>query len=745
MGLSRQKGIERKQTSDYYIAKLKQKEKENQSLQKQIQALKHEKKALVKSLSFKIGYLITLPIRALFRLFQVKKNTTINNPIKASCDTAIYSSKLLEVTGWALSDTKIVKIELYLGKYLVKTAQLGMFREDVMQAFPDTVNSHLSGFELRLAQEVTKDSVLLKIFDEKGYCVELKKIIIPAIHEMSLNAQYQIFRQKITKQKFDLQSFEYHPLISIIVPVYNVIPKWLNLCIESVLKQNYPQWQLCIYDDASTNKQTLECLKKWKNKDDRISIQFGSDNGGIAFASNQAIDLARGEYIALLDNDDELSSDALYQVVSALNQDRDLDFIYSDEDKIDEQGELCDPHFKSDFNLDALLSWNYICHFSVIRRSMHKKLGQWFRSGYDGSQDYDLFLRIIENTDKIQHIPKVLYHWRKTENSTATDLANKDYAMDSSKKALSSYLKRQNISGEIISGLFTNSFRIKRDIQAESLVSIIIPFRDGLQLLQTCIESILSKTSYCTYEILLIDNRSTDALIIKYCKQLTEKHQKIQTYIFDNAFNYAQINNWAVERAQGDYILFLNNDTQVINAGWLTAMVEHIQRDKVAAVGAKLLYADNTIQHSGVVVSAIGAVHSNKNMEDTTQGYFQRPHYIQNISVCTAACLLVKKSVFLEVKGFDQTQFKIAYNDVDLCLKIRQAGYLITYTPYAKLYHYESKSRGSDNVPEKIERFSKELSYYQQKWGQYYKEGDPYYNPNLRQTSEKVSLINPVT
>ena len=733
------------QLVDYQVALLKERDKENQSLQGQIKALKNENELLTQSISFKIGSLITLPFRVIIDILSSKKNQPIN-PIKATCDTALYASNILEISGWAISDTQIERVEAYLSDHFVGKAQLGIYRQDVELAFPGNIFSTNSGFYFNLKQEIETDTVLLKIYDSNGHCVELEKVIIPSVEEMTLNAQYQIFLQQntpslrhIQQVKDNLANFPYQPLISIIVPVYNVDPKWLDLCIESVLNQSYPNWQLCLYDDASTFQQTLECLQSWQHKDGRISIEFGNKNLGISLASNAAIKMAKGEFIGLLDHDDELTSDALYQVLSVLNQDKTLDFIYSDEDKIDQQGLYCDPHFKSDFNRETLLCHNYICHFSVIRKSVGNQI-DWFREGYEGSQDHDLFLRLTRQTSNIYHIAKVLYHWRKIEGSTAIATSNKSYAQLAAKKAIRSYLKAEKIEASVVDGLFANSFRVRRKLADNPLVSIIIPFKDQCDLLRICIDSIVSKTSYKNYEILLIDNQSEDSDVLQYSEKLSKQYSNVSLNKFDQDFNYAKLNNWAVEKARGELILFLNNDIEVINNDWLLAMLEQAQATDVAAVGAQLLFADNTIQHAGVIVSDLAAVHCNKHMQEGSTGYFERSNYIQNISACTAACLLVKKSVFLQVAGFDDELFKIAYNDVDLCLKIRQAGFLISYTPYARLYHYESKSRGFDSSPEKLARFKHEINNYQQKWAKIYKHGDPYFNPNLRSNTEKIFL-----
>ena len=713
---------------------LVQHKNEINELKRELEALKLLNQSLTRSLSYRIGRFVTFPIRFIVNLFSKKKVKP--NPIKATCDGAFYADGFIDVTGWSLSDSEIIGVELFLNGISVGSADLGIFREDVMHAFADVPNSQFAGFSAIIKGDLQDDLEII-VTDAEHNSVKVTQVIIPETRQMSLNAQYQIYLQQNNHNQIS-SSFEFKPLISIIVPVYNVSSKWLNACINSVMAQTYQNWQLCLYDDASNNEDTIACLTKWQGKDDRINIAFGKENKGISLASNEAINLAKGEFIALLDHDDELTVDALLHVIQVLNKNQNLDFIYSDEDKINSNGVLCDPHFKSDFNLSTLLSWNYICHFMVIKKSIGDQLN-WFRQGFEGAQDHDLALRVLEKTHQIHHIPHVLYHWRKVEGSTAIATNNKSYAQIAGKKAVFSSIKRQNIDAQVEDGLFPNSYRVKYAVNESKLVSIIIPFKNQLQLLKGCINSILQKTQYQNYEILLVNNQS-DETTVDYCKKLAEKHKPIQLLHFDEKFNFSRLNNYALSTSQGDYVLFLNNDTQVINKGWLTEMVAQIQQHKVAAVGAKLLYEDNTIQHCGVVVNKIGAMHPNKGLDENATGYFQRANYVQHISACTGACLLVNKEVFLEVGGFDEEKFAIAYNDVDLCLRMRQSGYLITYTPYAKLYHYESKSRGYDNQPEKIERFAKELKNYQQKWGEIYKDGDPYFNPNFMPNSEKICL-----
>lgn len=542
-----------------------------------------------------------------------------------------------------------------------------------------------------------------------------------------------------------INSLRFKPVISVITPVYNIDPKWLNRCIESVINQLYPNWELCLYDDASTKKETLECLKKWsKFGDKRIKIKLGKVNQHIAGASNEALKMATGEFITLLDDDDELTRNALYEVVKALNKNVRPDFIYSDEDKIDEDNRRGNPFFKPDWSPDLLLSMNYTCHLSVFRKSIIDEIGG-FRKGYEGSQDYDLTLRFIEKTEpeKIFHIPKILYHWRTLATSTSGGLGAKDYAIEASIKALRDYLRRNQIEGAVLEGLSPGRFWVKRAIIGNPKVSIIIPFRDQAEVLRRCVESILKRTEYKNFEIVLVNNQSKEKKTLDYLKSWAiDPACKILNY--DKPFNFSAINNYAAKWSRSEYLLFLNNDTEIITPEWINAMLAQIQRKEVGAVGGKLIYPNGRIQHAGVILGLGIAGHAFKHFPEGNEGYMSMANTIRNYSAVTAACVLVKKSVFQEIGGFDEKNFSVAYNDVDLCLRMRQKGYLIVYTPHAKLYHYESLSRGDDeelqkNNPEKYQRVVAERKHMLKKWKKWIL-ADPYYNPNLTRFREDFSL-----
>ena len=547
----------------------------------------------------------------------------------------------------------------------------------------------------------------------------------------------------LTEMKKEISNFKYKPKISIIMPTWNTEEIWLRKAIDSVLNQIYENWELCITDGGSSVPHVKEVLKIYAEKDKRIKIKFLEKNLGIAGNSNEALKLATGEFIGFLDHDDELAPFALYEVVKLLNINPEIDFIYSDEDKIDRECNRTKPFFKPDYSPDMFLSYNYIAHFTVIRKSLINKV-KGFRLGYDGSQDYDLFLRVLECTNKIAHIPKIFYHWRMTETSAAASTSAKPYAYEAAKRALKDAMERRKIEIEgVYDGLRIGTYRVKYKIKGSPEIAIIIPTKDKVEVLKECIESILTKTEYKHFKIFIIDNNSQEEKTFDYYETL-KSFSLIKILEYNKPFNFSAIINFAVSKIDNEYILFLNNDTKVITSEWLSAMVEHIQRKEVGAVGAKLLYPDNTIQHAGVILGlGVGpyrvAGHSHKYISNSANGYFYRPHVIQNLSAVTGACMLTKKSLFVEVGGFDEKNLPIAFNDVDYCLKLRKKGYLIVYTPYAVLYHYESLSRGHEDTPEKQRRFLKEIKYMLKKWGQILN-NDPYYNPNLSKRSEKFVI-----
>ncbi|MCP3921791.1 MAG: glycosyltransferase family 2 protein [Desulfobacterales bacterium] len=543
-------------------------------------------------------------------------------------------------------------------------------------------------------------------------------------------------RNEISEQ---INQFYYKPLISIIVPVYNTDETYLRLCIESVLNQSYKNWELCIADDASSQKHVIKILKEYAQKEIRIKYTVRRTNGHISEASNSALALAQGEFVALLDHDDELFPHALFEVVKELNQYPEADIIYSDEDKIDEKGNRFNPHFKSDWNPALLYSQNYVSHLGVYRTEIIEKIGG-FRKGFEGSQDYDLLLRSVAETsaEKIRHIPWVLYHWRAIEGSTALASEEKDYTTKAGIKALKDYFSKQDKKTTVVSGLLPNTYKVNYEIINQPLVTLLIPTRDRYDILSQCVDSIINKTTYKNYEIIVLDNQSSDPKTLDYFDKL-KNTSNIRILRYDKPFNFSAINNYGVQHAAGSIIGLFNNDIEVISPHWLDEMVSLAIQDENGCVGAKLYYSNDTLQHAGVLLG-VGGVggHSHKHFKRSDPGYFGRLTVRQNFSAVTAACLLVRKEIYNMVNGLDQ-KLAIAFNDVDFCLRVREAGYKNIWTPYAELYHHESVSRGNEDTPEKQLRFQGEVNYMKKHWGCLL-EKDPYYNPHLTNSREDFSI-----
>ncbi len=548
------------------------------------------------------------------------------------------------------------------------------------------------------------------------------------------------YPEEIDRISTEVRDLAYQPLISVIVPIYNPDENFLRQAIASVIAQAYPNWELCLADDLSSKAHVKDVLTEYAQQDGRIKIVYRQENGHISLASNSALEIATGEYIALLDHDDLLAPHALAEVVKLLNNHPEADFIYSDEDKVDEGNIHRDPYFKPDWCPDSFLSRMYTCHLGVYRRSIIEEL-KGFRAGFEGSQDYDLVLRVTEKTENIFHIPQVLYHWRIHFQSTAAFSEAKPYAFIAGQKAIAEAIARRGEPGEVLMHpRFQGIYTVRYEIKEPKLVSIIIPTKDLADTLDVCLSSIFANTTYPNYEVIVIDNGSEESKTAECLAHWQQQQpERFKSYRYDVPFNYSQINNYAVTQAEGDYLLFLNNDTEVISANWVTAMVEQAQRSSIGAVGALLLYPDDTIQHAGVVLGIDGvAGHSHKNFSATEPGYSSQIASINNYSAVTAACLMCRRQVFDEVGGFE-TDLAIAFNDVDFCLKLVTAGYRNIYLPHVVLYHYESKSRGYEDNPEKQARFSKEIRYMIDKWSEI-SQNDPCYSPNLTKTKKDYSL-----
>ena len=526
-------------------------------------------------------------------------------------------------------------------------------------------------------------------------------------------------------------TFEKQPKISVIIPMYNTPKQYFEELVDRMIEQTYSNWELCLADGSPEKNKEIEEICK---KDARIHYQFLAENRGISGNTNAALKMATGDYISLLDHDDLLAPFALYEVVKTINRHAEVEFIYSDEDKFTTLGgKRFDPHFKPDFAIDTLRSNNYVCHFSTFKKELMDKLGG-FRSNYDGAQDYDIIIRMSELTDKIVHIPKILYHWRVHPASTAAATAGdaKPYAFESGIRVLQDHLKRVGLEGTVEHGITLGIYRIRYKVKGTPKVTILIPNMDHIGELKTCIDSIVGQTTYPNYEVVVIENNSKKEETFAYYKEIEKKEKISILYYPEKQFNYSKIINYGVKHTTGEYILQLNNDTELLTPDWLEEMLGYAQREDVGAVGVKLFYPDDTIQHAGVIIGMGGiGGHVLKNLYKDHRGYFARDSFVQNMSAVTAACMLAKRSVYEEV-GYMDEAFAVAFNDIDFCLKIREKGYLIVYDPYVMLTHYESKSRGYEDTPEKQKRFVGEIQRFEKRWKKELEAGDPYFNPNFR-------------
>jgi glycosyltransferase involved in cell wall biosynthesis len=531
------------------------------------------------------------------------------------------------------------------------------------------------------------------------------------------------------------------PKFSVVMPVYNTPQASLRAAIESVRSQLYSNWELCIADDCSPSSQTREILSHYARRDDRIKIFYRDKTGHIAEATNSAFQLATGDYVALLDHDDVLREHALAEVAFTLNEYPEAQVIFSDEDKIDAAGLRHEPFFKPDYSPDLFWAQNYLNHLTVHRADNIRQVGGW-RKGFEGSQDYDLNLRVIRSIeqDSIVHIPKVLYHWRATEGSAASSRQAKGYAHDAAVRALNDHFKAlgKGAHATIIKDL--PYYRtIHRISEPAPFVSLIIPTKDHAGILAKCINSILERTTYIRFEIIVVDNNSSEPATAAYFEQI-KLNPNVKVVRYPHPFNYSALNNFAVRTASGSILGLIDNDVEVISPSWLSEMVAHACRPEVGCVGAKLYYPNDTIQHAGIILGVGGvAGHSHKHFARTDNGYFGRLRLTHNVSAVTGACLIVRREVFDEVGGLDDNELAIAFNDVDFCLKVRKAGYLNVFTPFAKLYHHESLSRGPEDTPEKADRFASEIRTMLNRWGPILKK-DPYYSPNLTLEDQSFAI-----
>ncbi len=661
----------------------------------------------------------------------------------------------IRISGWAIAKQAIQNIEIWNKNKKLGEALIGIHRKDVKEAFPaynyEKEAGYVFEFSIDELQEVT-----VKVIDKNGAIQERQVAVqqLPeALRNLHIRETYEVWiennslndqmRQLIRDQQ---AKFDYRPLISIVIPVYNVAEKWLQIAIDSIKNQLYDNWEICLADDASPKPHVVPFLQQMEASDDRIKVFYRKENGNISAATNSALSIATGEYIAFMDNDDELAEHAFYEIVAALNQNPDIDILYTDEDKVSEEGKRYNPFFKPDWSPELLLSFNYFNHLLCVRKTIVDKVGG-LRTAFDGAQDYDFILRIVEQSQKVHHIPKVLYHWRALEGSIAAqgDAKSDNFKFfDKCTGALQAYLERNDIPAIAfhpnfarLQGLGLNHLNWS---DSGPLVSIIIPSKNHYDTLKTCIDSI-RKTTYKRYEIIIADNASTDKKTLKYLQKIKRKPQ-IKVLTIPNKgerFSYSYINNQAIKKAKGDYVLLLNDDIEVISPDWLSQMVGFAQLDGVGIVGAKLLYPDDTIQHAGVINGLYPHGYDNlpdhayKNFPADANGYFFTAAVSCNYAVVTAACLLMPLQLYNSINGLDEEQFGLAYNDVDLCLRVVEKGYRVVYAAQAQLYHYESKSRKNTLHIEEVALFKRKWKHFE----------DPYYNKNL--SKRQLFAINPLS
>jgi glycosyltransferase involved in cell wall biosynthesis len=659
------------------------------------------------------------------------------------------SNKLL-ILGWCYenSGAPIKGIRAHFGSDTV-TGIYGSKRLDVL-ASTGMAQAEYSGIKIEIPTHLGDHALVVEVEHADGWHAYFSALVhVGKAGDPTELSEYEKWcEQHETLSEGDLgaiadhiAAFKRRPVISVVMPVFNPPGELLEKAIQSVVNQLYPHWELCVADDASTQPHVQELLKRFAAADPRIKVAYRTENGHICEATNTALGLVGGDYVALFDHDDTLSRTALYEVASEIDAHPEAQFIYSDEDKIDTEDRRFDPYFKPDWNPDLASGQNYTSHLSVYRTDLVRVLGG-FRKGFEGSQDWDLFLRAVERipSSAIRHIPKLLYHWRAAPGSTALQLAEKAYPLDAARRALEEHFGRTGENVELVH-VPGDHWRVKHPVPSPPpFVSLIIPTRNSLHLVRQAVQSILTLTDYPSYEIVIVDNESDDPSTIAYLEELSKGgNPRVRVIPYHAPFNYSAINNFAVRECKAQVVGLLNSDVEVIEKSWLTEMVSQACRPGIGAVGAMLYYPTNTVQHAGVVLGLGGvAGHPYKDFPRGDQGQKNRLRLVQNYSAVTAACLVIQKDRYLEVGGLNEKDLAIAFNDVDLCCKLIKAGYRNLWTPYAELYHHESATRGVDNTPEKKARFQSEIDYMTDTWG-YLLMTDPAYNPNLTLVGEDFS------
>ena len=667
-------------------------------------------------------------------------------------DTVSYRGNELVIRGWAydLDNLRPAPVLVRDRSRIIPHTEQRYPRKDVSSELGVSQKEE-AGFSVKVRlSDISHRSIMLEFDNEKGCVAEEVPVLLTEEERRrhmeetaepvyaSDNAGYDdwFHEHRVTDEELRTQaasSFPYEPLISICIPLYNTPERFLKELMDSLLSQSYKNFEICLAD-GSTSDEPGRIIKDCYGGDSRVVYKRLTENAGISGNTNASFAMAKGDFILLCDHDDTMEADALYEIVKAINEDPKTDVIYTDEDKLMlTQDVFYSPNFKPDYSPDLLRSNNYITHIFCVRKSIVDENGGE-RSEFDGAQDYDFIFRCCEQARVIKHVPKVLYHWRAHEDSTAGDPASKLYAYENGRRAIEAHYKRTGIPARVERAEDIGSYRTYYEIQGEPLVSIIIPNKDMTDVLKRAVDSIFEKSTYRNFEIVIAENNSETDEIFEYYRELCEKHENVTVVTWPDAFNYSAINNFAAKEARGDYLIFLNNDTEVITERWIEEMLGYCQREDVGICGARLYYPDDRLQHCGVVVGIGGIAGHICHLEKRENGgYFGRVFKSQDVSAVTAACLMIPKKVFEEVGGFDET-LAIAYNDVDLCLKVRDRGLLVVYDSWCLLYHYESLSRGSDEADadkEKHARQMREAAILRKHWPEIFKNGDPYFNPNL--------------
>lgn len=721
-----------------------------------------------------------------------KRKKQRDRNMRYNVDVVRIREKSITLNGWAIGKTPEEKAEFSVedaSKKPVKFKYVSTRRDDVSQIYFKEIIDRDFGFDIQFEYERGRDYYLVircggrkvrikyneelitrrssvaykrrqKIKDlmnmetvhvamdfwkENG----LKALILKSRHKLQgidndydYGEWYQLTKpgeEELEAQKKAV--FDYRPKLSVVIPAYKTPERYLKEMLQSIKDQTYQNWEVCVADGSPRGESSERVLKKFAEQDKRFKYVILGENKGISGNTNAAMDMATGDFIVLADHDDTIPPHAFYECVNAINMDPEYDVIYSDEDKLDMDGKaLFDPHFKPDFNPDLLTSVNYICHLFVVNRDLVDAVGG-FRQEFDGAQDYDFIFRCTEAARKIYHIPKVLYHWRCHQNSTASNPESKMYAFEAGARAIKAHFERRGIGVESVEkGVDFGIYHTRFTIEGEPLVSVIIPNKDHHSDLDLCIRSLMEKGTYQNLEFIVVENNSTDKATFSYYEKIQKEYANVRVVTWEKGFNFSAINNFGVSHARGEYLLFLNNDTEIIEKDVIREMLGYCQREDVGAVGARLLYQDDTIQHAGVVVGFGGiAGHTFIGLHRAENSYFHRAMCAQDYSAVTAACIMTKKTLFDQVGGFTE-ELAVAFNDIDFCMKIRSLGKLVVYNPYALLYHYESKSRGLEDTPEKVARFNREIAIFAKRWPDILKNGDPYYNPNLTLRKSNFAL-----